>query len=174
MLSLYKLAELEEKKLGALSPAETFRFFCLKLLDAEYVMGRENIFETDCSGTICWPLFCMGLNIRCTAHYLYSHIFIKPAGDIRSWYDRVLAVFYGRYGQVSHVSPVVGRGVILDAVEPDQPVSLKAAAPVIGWYEDHDYSIHLREIDWPAARRVAKMEEHSWTREADQILQELI
>lgn len=174
MIDLHKLADYEEQKLKMMSAAEIFRYFCMKMLSADYVMGKENIFETDCSGTICFPLFAMDLNIRCTAHYLYTHIFIHPAGDIRDYLNRVLAVFYGRSGNITHVSPIVGRGVILDAVEPDQPVQTKAAAPVIRWYEDHNYNVHLREIDWEAARLVARMEEHSWDREADEMLKELV
>jgi len=174
MVDLKKLAEYEEQKLKIMGPAEVFRFFCVKLLDADYVMGRENIFETDCSGTICFPLFCMGLNIRCTAQYLYNHVFTVLGGDVRDYHNRVLAVFYGKHGNISHVSPVVGRGVILDAVDPDQPVQLKAIAPVVSWYKDHNYSVHFREIDWEAARLVAHMEDHSWDREADAILKELV
>jgi len=174
MIDLHKLADYEVQRLKILGPAETFRFFCLKMLDADYVMGKENIFETDCSGTVCFPLFCMGLNIRCTAHYLYTNLFINDAGDFRKYLNRVLAVFYGRHGNISHVSPIVGRGVILDAVDPDYPVQLKAMAPVMGWYEDHNYSIHVREIDWEAARLVSRQEEHSWMREADAMLVELM
>ena len=174
MIDLHKLADYEIQKLKIMGAAETFRFFCAKLLDADYVMGKENIFETDCSGTICFPLYCLGLNIRTTAQFLYNRIFIVEAGDFRKYLGRVLAVFYGRHGNITHVSPIVGRGVILDAVDPDQPVQLKAMAPVMGWYEDHDYSIHVREIDWEAARLVARQEEHSWAREADEMLKELL
>jgi len=174
MIDLHKLADYEIQKLKIMGPAEIFRFFCIKLLEADYVMGKENIFETDCSGSVCFPLFCMNLNIRCTAEYLYHHIFITIGGDIRNFHNRVLAVFYGKHGNISHVSPIVGRGVILDAVDPDQPVQLKALAPVATWYEDHDYTVHFREIDWEAARLVARMEEHSWDQEADEMLKELV
>ena len=174
MVDLKKLGELETEKLKVMSAAEIFRFYCVKMLDADYVLGKENIFETDCSGTICFPLLCMGLNVRSTAHYLYTHIFTLPAGDIREYLNRVLAIFYGRHGNITHVSPIVGRGVILDAVNPEQPVQLKAAAPVMGWYEDHDYNIHLREIDWEAARLVSRQEEHSWIGNVDEIVKELL
>ena len=174
MIDLHKLADYEIQKLKIMGPAEIFRFFCVKLIEADYVMGKENIFQTDCSGSICFPLFCMGLNIRCTAHYLYSHIFTTEAGDFRQYLGRVLAVFYGQHGNITHVSPIIGRGAILDAVDPDQPVQIKALAPVMGWYEDHNYSIHVKEIDWEAARLVARQEEHSWEREADEMIKELI
>lgn len=174
MIDLKRLAEYEQNKLQTMDAAEIFRFFCLKLLDADYVMGRENIFETDCSGTICFPLFCMGLNVRVTAGYLYHKMFLNEAGDWHDYLHRVMAVFYGKHGNVSHVSPIVGRGVILDAVNPEQPVSLKAMALVFTWYEKQDYTIHVKELDWAAARQVARMTEHSWEREADEILKEMI
>ena len=174
MIDLHKLADYETNKLRTMDAPEIFRFFCLKLLDAEYVMGRENIFETDCSGTVCFPLFCMGLNIRVTAEYLYHRLFLNEAGDWRDYHHRTLGVFYGKHGNISHVSPIVGRGVVLDAVSPEQPVQLKAMAPSMGWYEDHDYTIHVRELDWETARQVARMEEHSWEREADLMLRELV
>ena len=174
MVNLKALAEYEEQKLAGMGAPRLFRFFAMKMLDAEYVMGRENIFETDCSGTICWPLFCMGLNIRARAEYLYNRVYIHHLREIQNYYHRVSAVFYGERGAISHVSPIVGRGVILDAVNPEQPVQLKAMAPVLSWYEDHDYTIHVRELDWEAARQVAHMTEHSWEREADAMLKELL
>lgn len=53
MVNLKALAEYEEDKLKGMGAPRMFRFFAMRLLDAEYVMGKENIFETDCSGTVC-------------------------------------------------------------------------------------------------------------------------
>jgi hypothetical protein len=174
MISPKALAEYEERKLAGMGAPRLFRYFAMKLLDAEYVMGKENIFETDCSGTICWPLFCMGLNIRVRAEYLYNHMYIHHLREAQNYYHRVSAVFYGERGAITHVSPIVGRGVILDAVNPEQPVQLKALAPVVGWYQDNGFVIHYREIDWTAALKVAEMTEYSWEREADAMLKELM
>ncbi len=124
------------------------------MLGAQYELGRENLFATDCSGTICWPLFCMSFNVRMTAAELFAGVFTHhvPAADIRDYWDHTYAVFYQRAGVVSHVAPIVGRGVIFDAVERAQPAQLKALEPVAIWYIESGYSVFFREIEWMAAR----------------------
>ena len=41
MIDLHKLADYEIQKLKIMGPAEIFRFFCIKLLEADYVMGKK-------------------------------------------------------------------------------------------------------------------------------------
>lgn len=173
MIDLTRLAEFEKQKAAALSPAELFRWFCLKLVHARYKLGSENILETDCSGTICWPLFCLGVNLRLTAAGLYESVFTHASG-LGEWKDQVLAIFYRDPAlKVSHVSPIVGRGVILDAVDPALPVCLKDAETSMEWYTGQGYHIYIRAIDWNAAHEVAEDPANAWAREADDMLKAL-
>ena len=176
MISLAALAPYLERKLVAFSPAERFRYFVLLLQGAEYRLGRENLLQTDCSGTICWPLFCMGIRVRMTAFQLFDRLFTQhvPIADLRDYWDHVYAVFYQKAGVISHVSPIVGRGVIFDAVEPAQPAQPKALQPVMNWYLGSGYNLFFRELDWLAAREAAASVEYSWKSEADEMLKELV
>lgn len=174
MIDLSRLAEYEKRKISAATPAEKFRWFCLKLVEAKYQLGGENIFETDCSGTICWALYCMGINIRLTASGLFDRVFTRDT-SLLWWHDKVMAIFYrDAAGKISHVSPVVGRGVILDAVDPSIPVCLKDAETSMEWYTTHDYQTYLREIDWQSAYEIAASPVNGWQNEADEMLKALL
>jgi hypothetical protein len=176
MISLPALAPYLQQKLERSPRAQQFRYFCLMMLGAQYQLGRENLFQTDCSGTVCWPLFCMGFNVRLKAAELFERVFTHhvPVADIKDYWEHTYAVFYQRAGVISHVAPIVGRGVIFDAVDPAQPAQLKALEPVFSWYKEHGYSIYFREIDWLAARRIADSEAAHWEGQADEILKELL
>ena len=175
MISLLALAPYLQRKLEASTDAERFRYFVFFMHGAQYVLGRENIFETDCSGAICWPLFLMGYNIRMTAAELFERVFIHhvPMAGTKDYWEHVYAVFYRQAGTISHIAPIVGRGVIFDAVNPEQPAQLKALEPVFNWYVSAGYEIFFREIDWAAARRIADSETQSWEARADEMLKEL-
>jgi hypothetical protein len=176
MISLPALAPYLQRKLETSSPEIRFRYFCLMLEGAQYQMGRENLFQTDCSGTICWPLFCMGYNLRLTAAELFAQVFTHhvPVADVKDYWEHVFAVFYERAGVVSHVAPIVGRGVIFDAVDPARPAQLKALEPVYNWYREHGYSIYFREIEWLAVQKLARSGPRHFEREADEMLKELM
>ncbi len=176
MISLTDLAPYQQKKLEQSSRAQQFRYFCLMMLGAQYELGRENIFATDCSGSVCWPLFCMGYNVRMTAAELFERVFTHhvPVADIKDYLEHTYAIFYQRAGVISHVAPIVGRGVIFDAVNQDQPAQLKALPPVMDWYLEHGYGLFFREIEWMAARQIAESETRSWEGRADEMLKELM
>jgi len=175
MIDLARLLPYVRRKLVMASRPAAFRHFAMLLLGASYELGRENLFETDCSGTICWPLFCLGYRIRMTAEDLAGRLFIHhgDAEAVQDYYDRVLAVFYQRAGRVRHVAPIVGRGVVLDAVEPSQPVQLKALEPVVRWYTAHGYGIFIRQIEWRMVESISQDAEASWAQNTDEMLQEL-
>lgn len=176
MISLAALTPYLQQKLERSSRAQQFRYFCLMMLGAQYELGRENVFQTDCSGTICWPLFCMGFNVRMTAAELFERVFIHhvAVANIKDYWEQTFAVFYQRAGVISHVAPIVGRGVIFDAVNTDQPAQFKALEPVLNWYIGAGYDIYFRAIDWLAARKIAESETRAWEGRADEMLLELL
>ncbi len=176
MIDLARLAPHLQRKLHEATPPERFRFFAMLLHGARYELRRENIFATDCSGTICWPLYCLGLNIRLTAAELFERVYTRHVDIalIRDYWEHTYAVFYELAGTISHVTPVVGRGVILDAVNTEQPVQLKALEPVYNWYRERGYGFHFREIDWSLAQEVSDSGALRWEAEADEMLKEIL
>lgn len=145
----------EEKKARILSFAGQFRKFALDLLDAPYVWGSENMLGTDCSGSVCFPLLCMGYRIRTTAHELMEKIFDDVPSDETSS-EKVMAVFYVtnrdvmhgdrkvKKGTAIHVTPVVGKYVVLNA---GNPVRLYTAKQIRLWYEERDCTAVWRELN---------------------------
>lgn len=178
MLSVKKIAPYLDNKIRQSNRALQFRLYLGLMQGARYKMRSENLYETDCSGTICFPLFCMGFNIRITAQELFDRMFRVHVsiGEIQHdfYWNKLLAVFYEKAGRVSHVAPIIGRDAIFDAVEESQPAQIKAMEPVLEWYIGNGYSFYVREVDWDAADSVAKDPSNGWDREADQILKDML
>ena len=139
--------------------AQRFRYWAFKLIDAEYKLGRENILQTDCSGTVCWPLLCMGYNIRITAEELMETVFTRQAAYASM--TRTQALFFRKGdGQVIHVAPFVGPDVCLNAGD---PVQVRTSQFLIHWFESESHADAIwREIDWEAADLLSKSGQHAW------------
>lgn len=145
----------EETKVKTLGNAGRFRKFALDLLDAPYLWGGENMLGTDCSGSVCFPLLCMGYRIRTTADELYRKIFTQYVSNELDL-EKIMAVFYVtkedrdhgnrkvKKGTAIHVTPVVGKYVVLNA---GNPVILSTAKQIRLWYEDQNCKAVWREID---------------------------
>ncbi len=148
----------EEKKVKTLGRAGQFRKFALDLLEAPYVWGGENMLGTDCSGSICFPLLCMGYRIRSTADDLLKNVFTHYVSNELDL-DKIMAVFYVtrkqrnhgdrkvKKGTAIHVTPVVGKYVVLNA---GNPVILSTAKQIRLWYEKRDCEAVWREINMEA------------------------
>jgi hypothetical protein len=170
-LQWLEIAKAEEQKLNEATKAEQFRFFALKLVDAPYGWGKENLFQTDCSGTLSFPLYMMGYDIRVTADYFFKHVFTKPILTVDELVDvdDIMAVFYVTkkerqhgdrvvpVGTATHVTPVVGQYVVLHAGD---PVSLNTAKTIRTWYPNHDAV--WRKIDWKKADKMHKSGQYAW------------
>ena len=150
------------------SRAVQFRHYSLMLVDADegYEWGKETPYGTDCSGTVCFPLIRMGYKIRTTADELYNRLFtfeIEEKDELDL--ERVVAVFYVMQkpwtklsgermaaGTVRHVTPVVGRYVVVDADWDRDQIILKTAKEVRVGMERKGAAAEWREIDWKTAR----------------------
>ncbi len=167
-------------RVSGMSIAEQFRFYALWYAGLEYKGGQENfVYGADCSGVVCGPLWLMGYDIRCTANDLYREIFTDEVQDYESR-SEIIAAFYltgeerthfGAQvgpGYVTHVTPMVGRYVVLNAFDPIQPMS---AAYVRKWYEARGFTVEWRQLNNDA------LIEHHRKRDlmfgVDPILQEL-
>ena len=106
-----------------LTEAEKFRAFALQMLEAQYAWGQENLFGSDCSGTVCLPLMLLGYAIRTTADRLYRMVFTEAVSQgQQNDLSKIMAVFYVTNtavadrrrgwelpeGYARHVTPVVG------------------------------------------------------------------
>ena len=113
-----------------LTEAEKFRALALQMLEAQYVWGKENLYGSDCSGTVCLPLMLLGYAIRTTADQLYRLVFTDPVREKdKRDFSKIIAVFYLTKERVAdtrrsmelpkgyarHVTPVVGEWVVLEA-----------------------------------------------------------
>lgn len=167
-----------EQKVGGMDGAAEFVFHATNLVGAPYAWGAENVLETDCSGTVCYALWMMGYNVRTNAQGLFDRVFPAP---VERWEaGRTCAVFYrtlrGKLhgnrevpqGTIIHVTPVVGRNVVLNA---GASVELRTAADIRRWYEARSCVAIWREIDWDAVRRVSDSGQHAW--DVDPILYEM-
>lgn len=151
-------------------PAERFRAFAMALLDAPYVWGAENPEGSDCSGTVCFPLWCMGFDIRVTADVLYKNLFTLPVADEEDL-SKVMAVFYitrearqhfdrmAPANSAVHVTPVVGHNVVLNA---GTRLELATAREIRVYFESRGCDAVWRSIDWEKARAMSDSKQYAW------------
>ena len=137
-----------------------FRYWCKYLLDVPYVWGAENLMGTDCSGTVCWALMRMGYDIRTTADALMRKVFTDIPTDELD-YHAILAVFYvNEEGVAKHVTPVVGRYVVLNAG--DSGIQLHTAAYVRELFEATGHKVIWRKLNFDNAIRLSEIAAESW------------
>lgn len=150
---LDRLLPFERRKVAAMDYPQKFRYFALKLIGASYILGTENLLSTDCSGTLTIPLYACGFKIRMTADGLFNTVFVRDL-FMADWERCISAVFFRKAGarRVTHVSPIVGRGVVLDAWDPTERVILKALEAQKGYYQQMGYTVLLRSLDMDLAR----------------------
>ena len=135
---------------------EKFEMIALDYDNLKYRGGRETPFdEGDCSATVSGPLYLMGFDIRGTADALYREIFTDPTTDYLSRED-IIAIFYitkmprehfGRTvpaGTATHVAPVVGRYVVVNAFD---PIDLWTTKAVYEYYSKRGFNIEWRKLN---------------------------
>lgn len=116
------------------SHGKRFSYWALRLVGLPYGWGKENLFATDCSGSVCFPLLMMGYNIRTTASALRRSVFVLPGTDYHP--DEITAAFYwDSTGAIVHVTPFVGLGVVLHASSPKNVVELRKYSEILGAFD---------------------------------------
>jgi hypothetical protein len=170
MVDLAIVIQAWKHRVDSAEKAEVFRSYASLLLDAPYVWGSEGPEGTDCSGTVCFPLWLMGYNIRVSADVLYKELFtIKPKNEMDL--SKIMAVFYitkvekTHYdrivpaGTATHVTPVVGHNVVLNAAE---TVTLDTAREVREYFEKHQSFAEWREMDMGKAKEMSDSLKYAW------------
>lgn len=150
------------------SSAELFRHYVVELIDGKYGWGKENTQESDCSGTVCYPLIRMFYRIRTDANDLYHNIFTIPVKEKDELdLERIMAVFYVMKRKwkkldgtlmpadtVRHVTPVIGQYVVCDADWGMNRIILKTAKAVrLELRKKVGARAIWREINWDAVLR---------------------
>jgi len=157
MINFRTLGDMYMKKYMPMTDVQKHRALQLFLEGAKYRLGTENLFSTDCSGVLSWPLLCMGYDIRITADGFYKTLYIHDYDAGHTWRDETLAVFYLMNGKASHVSAVVGRNVLLDAWDEDHLAELKDMDTTVKWYRENGYEVKLRGLDWAAVKSSGRL-----------------
>jgi len=123
-----------------------------------YGWGKENLWESDCSGIVCAVLFIMGYDIRVSADFLYQRIFTKPVSRYTAR-DRIMAVFYidKESGKCTHVAPVLENYIVLNA---ELVLQEKTARTVRLYFEARDHRAEWRELDWKALEDISLAGKH--------------
>lgn len=140
--------------------AQQFQFWLNLMWGIPYDWGRENLFGSDCSGTLAFPLYMMGFNIRTTADRFYGRVFTQ---DVSPIYDprEIRAVFYVDVGgRAVHVTPVVGHGCVLQAGP--RGLEWRMSVSIAEWFERKGCSAHWRQIHWGVAAHIARQESESF------------
>ncbi len=121
-----------------------FKLISLSMLYGKYVWGSEKPEESDCSGTVCLPLLIMGYNIRVTADRL-KELFKENAKGYDE--NEVQAIFYLKDGIAKHVTPMVGKGMVVNA-QGGEEIRLEKAMDVVQRYEAKGYKAVIKKLDF--------------------------
>lgn len=170
MIDWLEFARLHRDKYYRISGSpEEFRFWAKLLIDAPYIWGSENLLGTDCSGTVCFPLLQMGYNIRTTADALMRKVFTIEVKDHEE-YNSIMVVFYVKDGKAIHVTPVVGRYVVLDATP--EGIRLNTAVHVRTTFEATGHQAVWRRLNSGEAAEISDSQEESWDIDPIALLEE--
>ncbi len=160
-LKIRLMLEAEKELTEDLTEVQRYQYYLGRMQFLHYVSGKENLFEADCSGSVCLALLATGCGIRVTADVLYRKFFTKKnpeAGDIKaaffiSNYDRKLGNRLYHEGECAHVAGVAGTDVVLNCVEPYAVLrSLSDMRPV---YNAMDYTVVVRGLDIHALQKAS-------------------
>ena len=144
------------------SLAEKFRRMTDLFMGAEYVWGKENILECDCSGLICGALIMMGYNVRVTATQLKE---IVDTDGIERHPDKIHLIFFiasedydtpsGRRsaGTVRHVGIVASDDIVLHASHP-KGVAYERIEELVDRYNSKGCYTLIAPLNWNKVRQM--------------------
>lgn len=172
--------ELAIKRAG-LDRFDQFRHLATDLADTDYAWGEESLRGVDCSGSVFMPFLMMGYSVRTTATELYRRLFVHP---VRGHHEQYVAAAFvitaedvqhndriEHAGGATHVMPVVGEQVVLDAAW-DQEAKLKAFNVIEDRYVTRVAHIEYRALDWGRLRKLS--EERTALFGVDPIVREML
>ena len=161
-LRMRLMLEAEKELTKDMSEVQRYQYYLGRMQFLLYTSGKENLLESDCSGSVCLALLLStGCSIRVTADALYRKFFTKKnpdKNDIQavffiSNYDRRLGGRLYKEGECAHVAGVAGTDVVLNCVEPCAVLrSISDMRPV---YNAMDYTVVVRGLDRAALQKAS-------------------
>jgi len=155
--------EYDKKFVKNLSENQKYCYFLGRMQFLKYELGKENLQQTDCSGSVCLALLLStGCSIRVTADALYKNYFtvknpekddIKAAFFI-TLYDRKLGNRLYKEDEVCHVAGICGTDVVLNCVEPYSV--LRSLSDMKPFYQANDYKVVVRGLNREALEKASK------------------
>lgn len=155
--------EYDKKFVKNLSENQKYCYFLGRMQFLKYELGKENLHQTDCSGSVCLALLLStGCSIRVTADALYKNYFtvknpekddIKAAFFI-TLYDRKLGTRLYKEDEVCHVAGICGTDVVLNCVEPYSV--LRSLSDMKPFYQANDYKVVVRGLNREALEKASK------------------
>lgn len=155
--------EYDKKFVKNLSENQKYCYFLGRMQFLKYELGKENLQQTDCSGSVCLALLLStGCSIRVTADALYKNYFtvknpekddIKAAFFI-TLYDRKLGTRLYKEDEVCHVAGICGTDVVLNCVEPYSV--LRSLSDMKPFYQANDYKVVVRGLNREALEKASK------------------
>ena len=161
-LRMRLMLEAEKEIVERLTEAERYRYFLGRMQFLKYESGKENLFSSDCSGSVCLALLlATGCAIRVTADALFKKYFTKKnpeKDDIQAaffvtLYDRKLGSRLYKENEVCHVAGVCGRDVVLNCVAPYS--ELRSLSDMKPYYQANDYRVFVRGLDREALQKAS-------------------
>lgn len=173
-MNWYQWEQLQKQKIASLTFEEKFRWFACDLMYADYEWGKEGLLGTDCSGSISFPLLALGYHVRLTADAYMRELFTITVDHAEAWSpEMVTALFFvtqheARHGDrvvpagtATHVTPVVGEGVILDAAWGKQ-ARLRPARDAIFEYRNMGLDVIRRGMSFRTLEQLDRDGQHGW------------
>lgn len=155
--------EYDKKFVKNLSENQKYCYFLGRMQFLKYELGKENLQQTDCSGSVCLALLLStGCSIRVTADALYKNYFtvknpekddIKAAFFI-TLYDRKMGNRLYKEDEVCHVAGICGTDVVLNCVEPYSV--LRSLSDMKPFYQANDYKVVVRGLNREALEKASK------------------
>lgn len=153
-LKMRLMLEAEKEIVKDLSESERYRYFLGRMQFIKYESGKENLIESDCSGSVCLALLlATGCFIRLTSDELFKKIFTvkNPSKDdiqaafFITNYDRKIGQRIYKEGECAHVAGICGIDVVLNCVS---PVSvLRSLSDMRPFYNAMDYAVYVRGLN---------------------------
>lgn len=154
------MLEAERDIIKNLSQSQRYRYFLGRMQYIRYESGRENLFSSDCSGSVCLALLlATGFGIRVTADQLYRNYFTKKFftdDDIQAVFfitENTVKTGYKVYyqGQCAHVAGICGRDVVLNCTEPYSV--LRSLSGMKDFYSRNGYRAVVRGLNMKALKK---------------------